>query len=150
MSQPTFRLVVAAALLIAALGAWAQQPMPTTDLTAGMYRIEAEVAATGPTRERGLMHRKSMAMNHGMLFVFDASARHCMWMRNTLLPLAVAFLDEQGRIINVEEMEPQTEDNHCAARPARYALEMNAGWFKARGFGPGTPIAGVERAPQAR
>ncbi len=97
----------------------------------------------------GLMHRKSMAAQKGMLFVFDASARHCMWMRNTLLPLAVAFLDEGGRIINVEEMQPQTDDNHCAAKPAKYALEMNFGWFKARGFGPGTPIAGVGKAPPA-
>lgn len=125
------------------------QSFPLMDLNAAMYRIEAEVAATQNARMQGLMHRKAMPAQHGMLFVFDAPALHCMWMRNTLLPLAVAFLDEQGRVINVEEMEPQTDDNHCAAKPAKYALEMNGGWFKARGFGPGTAIGGIERAPRA-
>lgn len=137
-------LSAAAAMPVAAQG------MPGVELTAGMYRIEAEVAATQENRMLGLMHRKTMAPQRGMLFVFDGTARHCMWMRNTLLPLAVAFLDEQGRIINVEEMLPQTEDNHCAAKPAKYALEMNAGWFKARGLGAGTAIGGIEKAPPAR
>lgn len=137
-------LSAAAAVPVAAQG------MPGVELTAGMYRIEAEVAATQENRMLGLMHRKTMAPQRGMLFVFDGTARHCMWMRNTLLPLAVAFLDEQGRIINVEEMLPQTEDNHCAAKPAKYALEMNAGWFKARGLGAGTAIGGIEKAPPAR
>jgi uncharacterized membrane protein (UPF0127 family) len=134
-----------AALTALAASASAQQPMPATELTVGMYRIEAEVAANQRNRELGLMHRKSMPQQHGMLFVFDKSARHCMWMRNTLLPLAVAFLDEQARIINVEEMQPQTDDNHCAAAPARFALEMNGGWFKARGFAPGTVVSGILR-----
>lgn len=138
-----------ATLFLAGAASAQQRAMPMTELTVGMYRIEAEVAATQPNRELGLMHRKSMAPQHGMLFLFDNAARHCMWMRNTLLPLSVAFLDDQARIINVEEMQPQTDDNHCAAKPARYALEMNAGWFKQRGFGPGTAIAGVERAPRA-
>jgi uncharacterized membrane protein (UPF0127 family) len=127
----------------------AAQSMPVVELTAGMYRIEAEVAATQGNRMLGLMHRKTMAPQKGMLFVFDAPGKQCMWMRNTLLPLAVAFLDEQGRIINVEEMLPETDDNHCAAKPAKYALEMNAAWFKARGFGAGTPIVGIDRAPHA-
>lgn len=99
----------------------------------------------------GLMQRRSMPANHGMLFVFTEQQRHCMWMRNTLLPLSVAFLDEQGRILNVEDMQPQTEDNHCAAKPARFALEMNLGWFKQKGLAAGTKINGVERlAAQAR
>lgn len=140
--------VLAAAMALSA--AVAAQAMPVVELTAGMFRIEAEVAATQEHRMQGLMHRKSMAAQKGMLFVFDGSARHCMWMRNTLLPLAVAFLDEEGRIINVEEMLPQTDDNHCAAKPAKYALEMNFGWFKTRGFGPGTAIAGIGKAPPAR
>lgn len=125
------------------------QGLPAMELTAGMYRIEAEVAATEPSREVGLMRRKTMPPQHGMLFVFDAPGRHCMWMRNTLLPLAVAFIDEQGSIINVEEMAPQTDDSHCAAKPAKFALEMNGGWFKTRGFDSGTAIAGIERAPRA-
>jgi uncharacterized membrane protein (UPF0127 family) len=89
------------------------------ELSAGMYRIEAEVAADPPSRETGLMNRESMPPSHGMLFVFPFLATHCMWMRNTLLPLSVAFLDEEGRIINIADMKPQTETNHCAARPAR-------------------------------
>jgi hypothetical protein len=121
------------------------QNLPMMELTAGIHRIEAEVAATPETRRQGLMMRQSMPVQRGMLFVFDADARHCMWMKNTLLPLAVAFIDEQARIINVEEMQPQSEDNHCAAKPARYALEMNAGWFKKRGLGPGTVLRGIER-----
>jgi uncharacterized protein len=95
----------------------------------------------------GLMNRKSMPTQHGMLFVFDADARHCMWMKNTLLPLSVAFLDEQGIILNVEEMKPQTENTHCATRPARYALEMNEGWFSRRGLKAGTALKGIDRAP---
>lgn len=117
------------------------------DLTLGMYRVQAEVASDDATRQRGLMFRKSMPDNQGMLFVFPFRAEHCMWMKNTLLPLSVAFLDEEGKIINVEEMAPQTETNHCARQPARYALEMNHGWFKQRGFTAGTPVRGIERAP---
>jgi len=89
-----------------------------------------------------------MPQQHGMLFVFTQDAPHCMWMRNTLIPLAVAFLDASGRILNVEEMQPQTEANHCAARPARYALEMNTGWFAQRGLKGGDQIGGIERAPR--
>lgn len=128
----------------------AAQAMPVIELTAGIHRIEAEVAATQENRMRGLMHRKAMAPQHGMLFVFDATSKHCMWMRNTFLPLAVAFLDEQGRIINVEEMQPHTENNHCATLPGKFALEMNSGWFKSRGLEPGTTINGIEKAPPAR
>ena len=146
MRQFVSMLMVLATALPTLAGA---QAMPVTELTAGMFRIEAEVAATQDDRMLGLMHRKSMAPHKGMLFVFDGAAKHCMWMRNTLLPLAVAFLDDKGRIINVEEMLPQTEDNHCAAKPARYALEMNAGWFKGHGFGLGTTIVGIEKAPKA-
>ena len=138
-------LILVIANLLFASAASSQQAMPQTELAVGMYRIEAEVAATGPNREVGLMNRKSMPQQHGMVFVFPQLLKHCMWMRNTLLPLSVAFIDEKGVIINVEDMQPQTENNHCAERNARYALEMNLGWFKSRGFGPGTPISGVER-----
>jgi uncharacterized membrane protein (UPF0127 family) len=97
-----------------------------------------------------MMLRTSMPPQRGMLFVFTDSAKHCMWMRNTLLPLSVAFLDEKGRIINVEEMQPKTDGNHCAAKPARYALEMNMGWFRSRGLGAGFPITGIDKAPAGR
>ncbi|HOL64184.1 MAG TPA: DUF192 domain-containing protein [Accumulibacter sp.] len=119
--------------------------MPQIELSVGLYRIEAEVASVDADRQLGLMHRRSMAQNHGMLFVYDQSARHCMWMRNTLLPLSVAFLDAQGRILNIEEMQPQSDNNHCAARDAQYALEMNRGWFASKGIKPGTRIAGIDK-----
>lgn len=126
------------------------QGLPTIELTAGMHRIEAEVVNTQETRMRGLMERKAMPVQRGMLFVFDADGHHCMWMKNTLLPLSVAFLDAEGRIVNVEEMKPQTENNHCAAKPARYALEMNAGWFSRRGIKAGMALRGIDRAPPPR
>lgn len=124
--------------------------MPRIDLTAGFHRIDAEVAADQSDRMQGLMQRRVMAANQGMLFVFPQAARHCMWMRNTFLPLSVAFLNEQGRILNIEDMQPQTEDNHCAAGEARFALEMNIGWFAAKGFKAGARIGGIERAPRPR
>ena len=127
--------------------AQAQTPMPRMELTAGFYRIEAEVAANQNNRMLGLMHRRSMQANEGMLFVFPQEDRHCMWMRNTLLPLSVAFLDAAGRVLNIEDMAPQTEDNHCAAAPARFALEMNKGWFSSKGLKPGVRIGGVEKSP---
>lgn len=120
------------------------------ELSAGIHRIQAEVAHTAETRAQGLMHRKSLPGNRGMLFVFTQPAAQCMWMRNTLIPLSVAFLDEQGRIINVEEMQPMTEDHHCASRPAKFALEMTEGWFKSRGFESGALINGLDKAPAGR
>ncbi len=138
----------AAALLAVATSAWAE--MPRMELTTGFYRIDAEVAFDDQNRQTGLMHRRSMAQHQGMLFVFPAVATHCMWMRNTLIPLSVAFLDEQGQIINIEDMKPQTEDNHCAARPARYALEMNLGWFASKGIKPGARLGGIDKAPRPR
>jgi hypothetical protein len=120
------------------------------ELSFGIHRVEAEVAASADARAEGLMFRRGLPPNRGMLFVFPDSAIHCMWMRNTFIPLSVAFMDEQGAIINVADMQPHSEDSHCARRPARYALEMNAGWFKTRGLGPGARGAGVDRAPAPR
>jgi uncharacterized membrane protein (UPF0127 family) len=129
-----------------AAAAWPQQPMlPTTKLSAGIHVIQAEVASTTGTRSQGLMLRKSMAQGAGMLFLFDESAGHCMWMKNTLIPLSVAFIDERGEIANIADMQPLDESTHCAARPVRYALEMNQGWYKKRGISAGTVIQGLER-----
>lgn len=142
-------------LLLLCLGwvlpARAQQPqLPLVELFAGMHRIEAEVASSPESRQVGLMLRSFMAPQRGMLFVFPDVARHCMWMRNTLLPLSVAFLDEKGVILNIEDMQPNTEDNHCAIKPVRYALEMNLGWFRSRGFAPGHAITGVGKVGPPR
>jgi len=137
------RLLIA--LSLAAAPAFAQQPqqLPVVQLNAGMHLIHTEVAADYGSRMTGLMYRATMPSNAGMLFIFDDAQAQCMWMKNTLLPLSVAFIDDKGTIINVEDMAPQTEDSHCAKRPSRYALEMNRGWFAARGIKPGTRIGGI-------
>lgn len=142
--------IVAGALagLFLHAAAWAQEGMPVMELTAGFHRIEAEVAATDRNRQLGLMNRRAMPPQRGMLFVFDHDNMHCMWMRNTLIPLSVAFMGADGTILNIEDMQPQTENNHCARRPARYALEMNLGWFAQRGIAPGMKLNGIERAPR--
>lgn len=140
-------LVLAA---LSALASPAAAQMPRVDLGYGMYRIDAEVAHTEAQRQQGLMHRREMAPQRGMLFVFPREARHCMWMRNTLIPLSVAFLDAQGRVINIADMTPRDETSHCAERPARYALEMNRGWFAQRGVKDGAAIAGIDKAPPPR
>ena len=130
--------------------ALAQTAMPVVELTAGFHRIEAEVAATDQNRQTGLMQRKTMPAQRGMLFVFPQPNAYCMWMRNTLIPLSVAFLDAEGKIINIEDMQPQTEDNHCAKKMASYALEMNLGWFAQRGLKAGTRLNGIEKAPRGQ
>ena len=121
----------------------ARAELPVAELAAGMHLIRAEVADSLGARAQGLMHRRSLDQNAGMLFVFDEAAIHCMWMKNTLLPLSVAFLDERGAVINIAEMQPHSEQSHCAARPARYALEMNRGWFAQRGIKPGMKLRGL-------
>lgn len=140
------------AVLLAALAAApAQAESPrgaTVQLTAGIHLITAEVAATDPERARGLMFRQSLAANHGMLFIFDRKAVHCMWMRNTLIPLSVAFIDDDGTIINIENMQPHDERSHCARQPVRYALEMNQGWFAQKGIGAGAKLGRIPASPQ--
>jgi uncharacterized protein len=128
--------------MLLAAPALAQQ-LPVVQLKAGMHLIRAEVAADFATRGRGLMHRKSLAPNAGMLFIFDAPAIHCMWMKNTYIPLSVAFVDDKGEIINIADMQPHSEQSHCAARPALYALEMDRGWFAARSIKPGSRLVGI-------
>ncbi|MBS0510658.1 MAG: DUF192 domain-containing protein [Proteobacteria bacterium] len=144
------RRALGAAVIAVVCAASARAELPVAELGVGMYRIEAEVASTFQARQTGLMNRKMMPLQRGMVFVFPEDAIHCMWMRNTLLPLSVAFLDAKGRVLNVEDMQPQTEDNHCAAGAARYALEMNIGWFRERGVKPGDSIRGIDRLPPAR
>jgi uncharacterized membrane protein (UPF0127 family) len=149
MNIPSMRHAACAALfLLAAAGARAD--LPEITLGIGAHRITAEVAATDGERSQGLMHRRMLPENRGMLFVFPHSALHAMWMMNTYIPLSVAFLDERGVIINIADMEPHTRDTHGAVRPAKYALETNQGWFRKRGIKPGARVEGLERAPPAR
>src|SRR5262245_57533916 len=139
----------ASLLLIVALAAFpAAAQLPVTELSIGMQLIRAEVAADDAGRARGLMYRESLATNAGMVFVFDQNALHCMWMKNTLIPLSVAFIDEGGAITNIADMQPKSEQSHCATKPARYALEMNKGWFAQRGIKPGAKLRGLEKLPR--
>ena len=134
--------------LLLALGLFsaAHAELPVVELTAGMHRIRAELADTFPTRIQGLMHRQSLAPNAGMLFAFDQAEIQCMWMKNTLIPLSVAFIDDAGVIINIADMRPHDEASHCATRPARFALEMEQGWFAKRGIKPGMKLGGFRPA----
>lgn len=136
----------------AATGVLAQdgpQPrLPTIKLTAGMYVIQAEVAQTSSEQAIGLMYRQTMGVNEGMLFIYDSLKIHCFWMRNTLLPLTIAFIADDGSIVNLKDMQPRTETSHCSAKPVRYALEMNQGWFDNRGLKPGFRLRGVPFTPK--
>ena len=114
----------------------------------GVHKVVAEVASIPSNRAQGLMFRQKMKDNEGMLFVYPQPHITGMWMKNTLIPLSVAFVDEKGVIINVEEMKPETLDAHMAKAPAKYSLEMASGWFKKRKLGPGTKIKGLEKVPE--
>lgn len=125
--------------------AWAQdqaQHLPTTTLGAGMYNIKAEVARTEQEHEIGLMFRTSMGNNEGMIFIFERAGQQCFWMKNTLIPLAVAFIADDGTVVNVDEMKAQTLDPHCSAKPVRFVLEMNTGWFTKHGVKAGSKLSG--------
>jgi len=136
-----------ALLALAAAGSRAAEALPVIELRLGAHTVRAEVAATEPARTLGLMHRKNpLAANRGMLFVFDAPNFHSMWMRNTFIPLSVAFIDERGVILNIADMMPLTTTPHTAAGFAKYALEMNQGWFAERGIRAGSKVLGLERA----
>ena len=143
-------LARAAGLVGAIATAAALAQLPTIELTAGIHLIHAEVANTMESRTQGLMFRKYLGPNEGMLFVFPRAEPHCFWMKNTLIPLSIAFLDGEGKIVSTAEMQPMTENTHCAAAPAKFALEMSSGWFAAKGLEPGATLVGVSKAPAAR
>lgn len=121
----------------------APQRLPAITLGAGMHNIRAEVASTPEQHQIGLMFRKEMGANDGMLFVFERAGQQCFWMKNTLIPLAVAFIADDGTVVNLDEMAPQTLESHCSTRPVRYVLEMNAGWFARKGIKPGSRLTGA-------
>jgi uncharacterized protein len=121
----------------------AQMNLPRVKLSAGMHLIDAQVAQTSDQRTIGLMFRKDMPQHEGMLFVFEQPSGLCFWMKNTVLPLTAAFVADDGTIVNLADMKPQTTDSHCASKPVRYVLEMNQGWFAKRGFKAGSKLGGV-------
>ena len=145
MNDRWSRWIGALALLGAAAAAWAQnapQSLPQVRLNAGIHNINAELAATPEQREIGLMFRSAMAPNDGMLFVFERPGQQCFWMKNTLLPLSIAFVADDGSIVNIDDMKPQTLDSHCSVQPVRYVLEMNKGWFAKKGIKAGSRLEG--------
>ena len=115
----------------------AQTQLPRVTLQAGMFQIDAQVAATPGQREIGLMFRQDMATHEGMVFVFEQPQKQCFWMKNTLLPLTAAFVDEDGTIVNLADMKPQSTESHCSVQPVRFVLEMNQGWFAKKKIGKG-------------
>jgi hypothetical protein len=141
-------VIAALALQLPAAG-WAD-PLLTYPLKIKGHVIRVEVANTEDTRRTGLMFRDALAENQGMLFVYETQGRHAMWMKNTLIPLSVAFIDRSGRIINIEDMQPQTEDAHGARANAAFSLETNQGWFKRRGIKAGDRVQGLERVPPSQ
>jgi uncharacterized membrane protein (UPF0127 family) len=135
-------LLATLALAVTPAGAQQPQQLQTVTLTAGMHNVHAQLAVSPEQRQVGLMYRREMPTNEGMLFVFEDTSRQCFWMRNTPLPLTIAFLADDGTIVNLADMKPLSEDSHCSSKPVRYALEMNAGWFAKRGIGPGFKLGG--------
>ncbi len=144
--KPRIAHHLAALLLLVAGPALAQgKPqlnLPRIQLSAGMHLIDAQVAQTPEQREIGLMHRPQMPVTEGMLFVFEQPATQCFWMKNTLLPLTAAFVADDGRVVNLADMKPQSTDSHCSAEPVRFVLEMNQGWFAKRGVKAGSRLSG--------
>jgi len=124
-----------------------QMELNRVRIGAGMYQIDAQVAASPLERQVGLMYRKEMPQQEGMLFVFDQPAPQCFWMKNTLIPLTAAFVADDGRIVNLEDMKPQTTDNHCSQEPVRYVLEMNQGWFAKKNIKKGFHLTGTPFQP---
>ncbi len=143
MTHIKLSVFVLLALIATNLLAQTPQRLPSVQLQAGMHQIQAQLAQTDEQRAIGLMHVREMPQHTGMLFVFEQPGRQCFWMRNTLLPLSIAFLTDEGRIVNIAEMQALDEKSqHCSNEPVRYALEMNQGWFAKRGFKAGSKLAG--------
>ena len=146
MTDPKVRLAALLVALFASATAASQtgpQKLPSIRLNAGIHNIQAEVAQSAEERSIGLMFRETMGTNEGMLFVFEQPAQQCFWMKNTLLPLSIAFIADDGSIVNIDRMKPQTLESHCSAKPVRFVLEMNDGWFEKRGIKPGAKLRGA-------
>ena len=141
-TRSSLAALLLAVFCVAARAQGVPQDLPAITLNAGMYNIRAQVA-TGNNVYTGLMYRREMPQHEGMLFVYDMPAVHCFYMKNTFLPLSIAFIADDGTIVNIRDMKPQTLDSHCADKAVRYALEMNQGWFAKRGIKPGATISGA-------
>jgi uncharacterized membrane protein (UPF0127 family) len=136
-----------AAFLCLVAAASAAPPSPPIEILVGPHPIAVEIANDPAARAVGLMHRASLPAEQGMLFVFPDDRPVCMWMRNTRLPLSVAFVDASGVILNLADMTPLSEKRHCSAGPVRYALEVNRGWFTGRAISAGERITRLDQVP---
>ncbi len=143
----TCLLLPGLAVSLLALGQQAQMNLPRTQLRAGMHLLDVQLAQTPQQRQIGLMFRKEMPQHEGMLFIFEQPATQCFWMRNTLIPLTAAFLADDGTIVNLADMRPQSDDSHCSSKPVRFVLEMNQGWFARRGIQAGYKLTGAPFKP---
>jgi hypothetical protein len=143
-----FALLLVLLTTLAAAQDRPQLDLPVVQLQAGMHNIRAQVARSVNERATGLMHRKEMPQHEGMLFVFEQPSQQCFWMKNTLLPLSIAFIADDGSIVNIRDMQPQSLDSHCSDKPVRYVLEMNQGWFAKRAIKPGFKLTGAPFAPR--
>ncbi len=144
------RQVVLLLFALCTCGALRAAELPTLELRIGSHRLVAEIAATTETRTVGLMHRFSLKPDHGMLFIFDAPQPLAFWMHNTYVPLSIAFIDANGRILNIDDMAPRTDDTHPSKGLALYALEMKKNWFADRGIRAGDRVEGLDKAPKGK
>lgn len=146
---PAFLLAIAAmastglALLLPCRPAAAQTPLPSVTLRIGAHGVQAELADTPQALREGLMHRKSLPTNTGMLFKLGAPDIYCFWMKNTLIPLSIAFIDDRQRIVDIQDMQPRSLDPHCPAAPVTMALEMSQGWFRRANIQVGERVLGI-------
>ena len=140
-------LITACVASFSTMAQEAQLKLPTVAINAGMHIIQAELAQTPEQRSTGMMMRKTMGTNEGMLFVFEQSAKQCFWMKNTLLPLSIAFVAADGTVVNIDEMKPQTLESHCSTNAVPFVLEMNTGWYTKRGIKAGFKLKGAPFAP---
>jgi uncharacterized membrane protein (UPF0127 family) len=147
MTRALITLLWSALALTALAQDTPQTTLPRIKLQAGMYQIDTQVAQTEAQRQIGLMFRQEMPQHEGMLFVFEQPATQCFWMKNTLLPLTAAFVADDGTIVNLADMKPQTTDSHCSTKPVRFVLEMNQGWFAKKGLKAGSRLSGVAFKP---
>ena len=139
------RFLFALAILGVSIAAQADSSLRTATVKVGAHPLHVEIAATDPQRATGLMNRPKLGRDDGMLFIFDEPSYHAMWMKNTLIPLSVAFIDAQGVILNILDMEPQTLDSHMSAGPSIYAIEVNKGWFDAKKVKAGDKVTGLPK-----
>ncbi len=149
LDRAAARGLLAAALLLPT-AVYADAPLRTAQVRIGPHPMKVEIVETDPQRVKGLMFREKLGRDEGMLFIYDEPAYQAMWMKNTLIPLSVAFIDREGVILNIEEMAPQTEDSHMSAGPASYSIEANKGWFAQKGVKPGDKVTGLPGRPQPK